>query len=71
MNRDLEPSSGDSATAGAAALGPADLLVKAQQLAARWLQQAWRAHLVRAMLWRRKKVNLRAISPIARACEGT
>jgi hypothetical protein len=42
-----------------------DLLVANQRAAACVLQCAWKAHLVRSALWRRKKVRLLPIHALA------
>jgi hypothetical protein len=42
----------------AAQSGILELLANSQHTAARLLQCSWRAHLVRALLWRRKKVSM-------------
>jgi hypothetical protein len=49
---------GQTAGYGDVELGTLDLPVKAQRKAAYLLQLAWKAHVVRTIMWRRKKVNI-------------
>ena len=51
---DVDPVRGSAAKIETSAL---DLLVANRRAAACLLQCAWRAHLVRCMLWRQKKVR--------------
>jgi len=60
MNNDLGASSDYSARPDAAEPRNLSLLEKTQLAAARRLQVAWHAHLVRTTLWRKKKVKTRA-----------
>lgn len=59
---DDEPGRGSAAKIESSTL---DLLVANRRAAACLLQCAWRAHLVRCMLWRQKKVRLFLIHALA------